>query len=243
MNKKFHEEMFEQEFKFNSYLQKYLQKKGLEFVKLLNEGRSAWIIVVKPKKQIEGKSCSGQTKEKQKIKSKQTKTNETGSHFAPTPLFTIKLEKKRSTRSEMVEKETKYMKLANKAKMGPKFVDSNIKGRFIVYEYFDAIPLINYLDKFDKTEFIDFLGILFAQGKKLDELGLDHGQLVGKGTNIMVLKNGKPIIVDFEKSSNNRKTHNVNVLISYFFSEKSKVAGKVKKILGKDFEEIKKDFL
>ncbi|MDD4983453.1 MAG: hypothetical protein PHH82_01265 [Candidatus ainarchaeum sp.] len=220
MNKKFHEEMFEQEFNSNSYLQKYLKKKGLEFVKLLGEGRSAWIIVV------------SHTAHKKNTKPQ-----------LPTRLLTIKLEKKRSTRSEMVEKETKYMNLANKSKIGPKFVDSNINGRFIVYEYFDAISLINYLDEFDKKEFVVFLKALFAQGKKLDKIGLDHGQLVGKGTNIMVLKSGKPIIVDFEKSSNNRKTHNVNVLISYFFSEKSQVADKVEKILGKDFEKIKKEFL
>ena len=236
MDKDAHFKMFLEEFKANKILQKYLQKKGLEFVKLLGEGRSAWILVVK------------QTKDLKKDKEHQNKSirmnfDTLSKTLAPIGFLTIKLEKKRSTRSEMVEKETKYMKLANKVKIGPKFVDSDVKGRFIVYEYFDAISLINYLDKFDKKEFVGFLKSLFAQGKKLDEIGLDHGQLVGKGTNIMVLKNGKPIIVDFEKASNKRRAHNVNVLISYFFNEKSPIHPVVKKILGKELEKIQSEWL
>ncbi|MFH1696416.1 MAG: hypothetical protein ABH854_00725, partial [Candidatus Diapherotrites archaeon] len=77
----------------------------------------------------------------------------------------------------------------------------------------------------------NFLDKLFAQAKKLDEAGLDHGQLAGKGKNILVRKKGKnyePIIIDFEKASAVRRVHNSNQLESFLM--KPKHGGFAKKV-------------
>ncbi|MFH1663489.1 MAG: hypothetical protein ABH986_01615, partial [archaeon] len=59
-----------------------------------------------------------------------------------------------------------------------------------------------------------------------------HGQLAGRGVNILVCK-GLPVIIDFEKASIQRKTHNRTVLESFLFKNPhSLITKKVKEILG-----------
>ncbi len=236
-NSDLHTKIFLEEFKSNLILQKYIKKEKLIFEKLLGEGRSSWIILFK-QKQVGKKENNSSQVYAQKNKQEKTQKKELDNPFL---LLTIKLEKKRSTRTRMVENESKFLKLLNKKNIGPKFVYSNKKGNFVIYEYFDATSLIDYLDKFNKQDLVIFLNDLFKQAKTMDEIGIDHGQLAGRGTNILVLKNNLPIIVDFEKSSNTRKTHNINVLKSYFFNEKSLVYLKLEKIFGKNLEKIKKE--
>ena len=66
----------------------------------------------------------------------------------------------------------------------------------------------------------------------MDEIGLDHGQLAGKGRNILVRKN-RPVIIDFEKASQVRKPGNFSQLKSFLFlNPHSSISGKVKEILG-----------
>jgi len=66
----------------------------------------------------------------------------------------------------------------------------------------------------------------------MDEIGLDHGQLAGKGANIIVKRNLRPVIIDFEKASQKRKCHNVNQLKSFLFrNPNSEIAKKVKEII------------
>jgi predicted Ser/Thr protein kinase len=76
---------------------------------------------------------------------------------------------------------------------------------------------------------------LFRQAKKLDAIGLDHGQLGGKGKNILVKKNGKPIIIDFEKASDHRRVHNQTQLEAFLFKNPhSGIAKRIRALLGKD---------
>ena len=167
----------------------------------------------------------------------------------------------------MVENESYFLQKVNKKNIGPKYVDYNLEGRFVVYKYFDAKPLNEAIKEMNKKQLKIFIKDLIKQAKTLDNLGVDHGQLAGRGTNILVLKNKetnflteivsvlfrsipnilknkKPIIVDFEKASESRKVHNYNVLKSFLFDDYSLFALEVKKILGKnEFEKEKKTYL
>ena len=82
-----------------------------------------------------------------------------------------------------------------------------------------------------KKELEKCLNELFLQAKKLDEIGLDHGQLAGKGKNILV-RNGLPVIIDFEKASQNRKCHNCTQLEAFIYrNPNSAIAKKINEIL------------
>ena len=70
----------------------------------------------------------------------------------------------------------------------------------------------------------------------MDEIGLDHGQLAGRGRNILVrLPETLPVIIDFEQASIKRKAHNEKVLIDFLnLNPNSKIAEKVIGLLGEN---------
>ena len=156
--------------------------------------------------------------------------------------FALKMERKDSTREKMVEREAANLKLANSVDIGPKLVEADFRKRIILYEFIEGTTFNKWLNSLPKKEDLkNFLRELFAQAEKLDEIGLDHGQLAGKGANILVDKNLRPVIVDFEKASPNRRCHNVTQLAS--FAVLNKHSGLTQKILsllrGEKIEEMK----
>lgn len=158
--------------------------------------------------------------------------------------FALKLEKSKSTRTNMVFKESSNLELANSLSIGPKLFAFDEKNKFLVMEFIDGKRFCDWLieknsdKKISKKIMINFLNNLFTQAKKLDKAGLDHGQLGGKAKNILVRKN-LPVIIDFEKSSQVRRTHNAAQIKSLiFFNKEGFVAKKILEIAGE--KEIKK---
>jgi len=150
--------------------------------------------------------------------------------------FVLKREKQKSPRIEMAKKEAANLLLANSLGIGPKLFAFDLEKREIIMEYIDSFTFNEWLFKRgpSKKQLEKFIFSLFKQAKKLDEAGLDHGQLAGKGKNILVRKKGlSPVIIDFEKASQSRKCHNVSQLQSFLYNSKhSAITKKVKEILG-----------
>jgi putative serine/threonine protein kinase len=66
---------------------------------------------------------------------------------------------------------------------------------------------------------------ILEQCWKLDQIGLDHGELSKAPKHIIIDEEGKPHIVDFETASINRRVSNVTSICQYLFigSEVAKV--------------------
>lgn len=145
----------------------------------------------------------------------------------------LKIERKDSPRKMMVEKEVENLKKANSVGVGPKLVEWDFQRRIILYEFIEGITFNKWINSIpEKKDLKEFLTELFSQARKLDEIGLDHGQLAGKGTNIIVDKNLRPVLVDFEKASSHRKCHNTTRLTSFIvLNKKSGLTKKIKQIL------------
>jgi len=148
----------------------------------------------------------------------------------------LKIERDDSTRVDFVDKEFKHLKKANSVGIGPKLLSVDNECRCILREFVDGIHLTDFIySNPSKNDLQKVVDDLLAQAKKLDEIGLDHGQLAGRGKNVLVTKKLKPVIIDFEKASQNRKCGNFNQLTSFLFrNPNSSIAKKVKEILGKD---------
>lgn len=146
----------------------------------------------------------------------------------------LKIEREKSRRNNMVEKEVSNLKLANKYGIGPNLLDWDFERRVVLYKFVEGQTFQKWLNKIpEKKELEEFLKEIFRQAKILDDIGLDHGQLAGRGTNILVTKENKPVIIDFEKASQERKCHNVTTLESFFYYNKnSEFVKKVGVILG-----------
>lgn len=150
--------------------------------------------------------------------------------------FALKIEKIKSTRFKMAERETENLIKANSVKIGPLIYGFDLKKRIILMEFIKGKTFFSWLfglkkNKENKIKLKKFIENLMLQAEKLDEIGLDHGQLAGRGVNILVKKNF-PVIIDFEKASLKRKCHNKTVLESFLFKNPdSKITRKVKEIL------------
>ncbi len=132
----------------------------------------------------------------------------------------IKIERDTSTRKNMFERESSYLKLANSKKIGPKLFFSSKKHRALAMQYIKGVPFSEYVFSSPKKDLEKTISLLLKQAKILDSINLDHGQLAGRGKNILVEKT-KPYIIDFEKASSNRKPHNYTVLQSFLFNSKN----------------------
>ncbi len=150
--------------------------------------------------------------------------------------FALKIEKEDSPRREMCKKEIANLKLANKYGIGPKLIDYDAKARIILMEFIEGKTFNKWLldekKAPEKKQLLKVISGLLLQAKILDEIGLDHGQLAGKGANIIVRRNLRPVIIDFEKASQKRKCHNLNQLKSFLFmNPNSGIAKRVKEII------------
>lgn len=148
--------------------------------------------------------------------------------------FAVKIEKDKSPRLKMAERESENLEIANSVGAGPKLFSFDLSNRCIKMEFVPGKTLSQWIFECkSKKKLRNMLDSLFLQARSLDELGLSHGQLGGKGKNVLVAQSGKPVIIDFEKASCCRKAKNANQLRSMLFlNPNSALAKRVKEILG-----------
>jgi len=147
--------------------------------------------------------------------------------------FVAKVERSDSTRFKMAERETENLQKANSVGVGPKLAGFDLKKRIILMEFIQGQTFSDWLfSNPSKKALKSFTKELLKQAKALDKAGLDHGQLAGRGKNILV-RNNTPIIIDFEKASTQRKCHNQTVVEGFLFKNpKGAIAAKVREIIG-----------
>jgi len=150
-----------------------------------------------------------------------------------------KVERSDSTRFNMAEREAENLEKANKLGVGPKLKGFDLKKRIILMEYIQGPCFSKWLFSGpNKAVLKRFIKELQKQVLALDKAGLDHGQLAGRGKNILVRKD-KPVIIDFEKASCQRKCHNFNAIEAFLFrNPHGAVAKKVRKILKIEVKEF-----
>ncbi len=148
--------------------------------------------------------------------------------------FAIKALREKSNRRDMARRESENLALANSAGIGPKLVKADLEKDIVMMEYVKGALFSEWLESGpSKGELENFIDELFSQAARLDKIGLDHGQLAGRGRNILV-REGMPVIIDFEKASTKRKVHNLKVVESFLFRSKdSEMVKKIGEILGK----------
>ena len=154
--------------------------------------------------------------------------------------FALKVEKGKSPRMGFFTKETAHLKAANSVGVGPKLIDCDEESRAVLMEFIEGITFEKYVfeTNVSKKQLHKVITELLKQARKIDKIGLDHGQLAGSGRNILV-REGKPVIIDFEKASQTRRAGNFNQLKSFLFlNPHSSISKKVREIMGNDWKEF-----
>jgi putative serine/threonine protein kinase len=144
----------------------------------------------------------------------------------------LKIRRLDANRKEMFH-EGKMLKRANKINVGPELFQKT--ENFILMELIEGDHFPKWFESLKENvklrgrlTIIDIL----EQCYRLDQSGLDHGELSKAPKHIIVDANDVPHLIDFETASIDRRVSNVTCICQYLFLG-SQIAKKVKYKLGK----------
>ena len=127
--------------------------------------------------------------------------------------------------------EANMLQKANSIQVGPKFMA--VTKNFLLSQLVDDDFLANWLEKHkEKNVFHNVILDILEQCWRLDEAGLDHGELSKAPRHLLMDKMGKPFIVDFETASIHRRVANVTSVCQYLFVGNGVVPRLIWEVLG-----------
>ena len=115
-----------------------------------------------------------------------------------------------------LQQEAKMLSKANSVHVGPKLLA--VSKNFLVMHFIDGDLLPAWLERHrSKMRIRRVLRDLLEQCWRLDASGLDHGELSHAPKHLIINKEEKPYIVDFETASVGRRPSNVTSLCQFLF--------------------------
>ena len=120
----------------------------------------------------------------------------------------LRTDSKRNT----LEKEALLLRLANSVGVGPKLYAD--LGFAVIMEFIPGIRFGEWVPK-DGEEGRRIIRDLLLQCRKLDEIGLDHGELSNPARHVIV--GPRVVIIDFESASLERRPTNVTSVAQHLF--------------------------
>jgi len=130
-----------------------------------------------------------------------------------------------------LQHEAQMLAKANAVHVGPKLI--GVSKNFLLMQFIDGAVLPDWLDVHkEETPLRNVLNDILEQCWRLDNIGLDHGELSKAPKHLIVDKTQKPFIVDFETASLNRKPANVTSVCQFLFTSRGAVAKAVAAVLG-----------
>lgn len=112
------------------------------------------------------------------------------------------------------------LKLANQVSVGPKLIDAS--SNFLLMELVEGEYLANWAKRLEPSEgrrLHRVLQKLMKKARKLDMIGLDHGEL-SKAHRHVIVASEDPRIIDFESSSTRRRAANITSITNYLYYSK-----------------------
>jgi putative serine/threonine protein kinase len=143
----------------------------------------------------------------------------------------IKILRQDAGRADLLH-EAAMLEKANSVSVGPKLVSSS--KNFLLMQLIEGSLLPNWLKTNKEQPAVKrVLSEVLEQCFRLDQFGLDHGELSKAPKHLLVDKAGKVFIVDFETASVGRRMANVTSVCQFLFMGNSATA----KILADIFNE------
>jgi putative serine/threonine protein kinase len=125
----------------------------------------------------------------------------------------IKVLRTDSKRSSLAG-EGRMLSEANSVGVGPKLL--TFDDEVLITEFIDGIRLGEWKVAEEEVEVIKAVILdLLLQCRRLDMIGLDHGELFNPPKHIIIAE--RPVILDFESASKKRRVSNVTSLVQYLF--------------------------
>ena len=129
----------------------------------------------------------------------------------------LKIRRTDSQRENM-KNESILLKLVNSVNVGPKIID--VSKNFLVMEYIEGEKFSNWIEMLKGSGSVKQLKStiknVLEDCYRLDQIGLDHGELSNISKHVIVGKT-KVTIIDFESSSTKRRPSNITSITQAFF--------------------------
>ena len=130
--------------------------------------------------------------------------------------------------------EAEMLKKANTVDVGPKLLETS--ENFLLMQLIEGTHFPEWIESLGEKEAQPRVRLVLEdvleQCHRLDDAGLDHGELSNAPKHILVDADDQPFLVDFETASINRRVSNVTSVCQYLLLG-SKIAHKVREKLGK----------
>ncbi|MCX8189242.1 MAG: hypothetical protein N3F64_05980 [Nitrososphaeria archaeon] len=141
---------------------------------------------------------------------------------------------------ETLEKEAKFLKMANIYNIGPKLYYTSKE--FIIIEYIEGKKISEYIGelkgKGTSRRLKNVVKAMLEQAYILDQNRIAHCELSNPLKHIIIDENEKPVIIDFESATLNKKYSNLTALAQSLFIG-GKMSPKIRRIMNiKDTEKI-----
>ncbi len=130
-----------------------------------------------------------------------------------------------------MDEEVRLLAAANAVGVGPRLISWST--HFLLMELVEGPYLrdeLRVMTADDGRSLRRILRDLLSQARKLDIVGIDHGELVRLRRHV-VLRSGSPVIIDFESASTSRRVSNVTTVAQSLFLG-SIVSGEIGMVLG-----------
>jgi predicted Ser/Thr protein kinase len=127
----------------------------------------------------------------------------------------LKIRRVDADRAKM-QREATLLKKANSVHVGPEMLA--VSGNFLCMQFIDGVLLPAWLNrKTSKARVSTVLRKILDQCWRLDSINMDHGELSHAPKHVIITRQDKPVIVDFESASLNRRPANVTSICQFLF--------------------------
>ena len=142
---------------------------------------------------------------------------------------------------ESMRREAEMLKIANSVNVGPKLL--GFTRNILLMEFIEGTPLAGWIEKIrcerDSAKRVRrVLREILEQCRRLDEIGLDHGELSRATGHVIIDHKDTPWILDFETASVKRRVSNVTSICQFLFLRGSLASLITESIGCKDEEDL-----
>jgi putative serine/threonine protein kinase len=142
----------------------------------------------------------------------------------------IKIRRADADRADLLH-EASMLSKANSVNVAPRIIASS--KNFLLMQLVDGGFFVDWLERHRNRELVrKVLVDILKQCWRLDEAGLDHGELSKAPKHLLLDKADKPFIVDFETASVERKVINVTSVCQFLFLGNSSAANMLAGVFG-----------
>ena len=127
-------------------------------------------------------------------------------------------------------REAEMLQAANNIGIGPKFIA--VTKNFLIYELIDGDIIENWMSRHTEKDIKKMMTDILMQCRRLDDAGIDHGELRIAPRHLLVGKDGRPYMIDLETASTDRNAINVSSVCHYFFFGKCAVRDIITNTMG-----------